>query len=127
MPNSGVITATATDSDNNTSEYSYCRAISGPAIPGKPPKPVQLSPANGESVTLNPPLFAWNGSTGADRYMLIIRQGAPDGPKIYVNKTIQGIKFTPPALPGSGLYYWMVKACNEAGCSKSPKWSVTIL
>jgi hypothetical protein len=116
-PGSGVITGTATNSDNNTSELSHCRGIAS-GVP-KPPKPDLLSPPNGESISQNPPLLDWADAPGAARYIVIIREGSISGPLAHRNKNVSGSQYTPPPLKGNTLFVWRVKPCNSAGCSKS--------
>lgn len=124
VPGSGVITSTATDSSNNTSEMSYCVSTSnGPAIP---PAPQLLTPSNGESVGSNPPWLDWSDSNGATSYRLLIRQDAKKGAKVYVNNDLTVSEATPPALATGHTYYWSVKACNTAGCKKSPVYTFSI-
>ena len=123
-PGGGVVTSTATDSANNTSEISYCRAIESgqPA----PPAPRPLSPSNGERVPSNPPLLDWAPSTGATRYQLVIKADSTTGTKVYSNQNITASEFTPPALAGGKTYFWRVAACNAAGCTKSVWFSFLV-
>lgn len=120
--NSGVVIGTATDSAGNTSEVSLCRAISN-VIP-KPAKPQQASPDNG-ATTSNPPQLSWNAASGAERYVVIIRQDATNGITVHKNG-VGGTSHTAPALAAGHTYYWRLKACNAGGCSKSAWWSFRI-
>jgi hypothetical protein len=124
VPGSGVITSSATDGSNNTSEMSPCVSTStGPAVP---PPPQLLTPSNGESVGSNPPWLDWSASNGATYYKVMVRQDYKKGPKVYVNNNVTATDITPNALEGGHTYYWSVKACNTAGCKKSTVWTFTI-
>jgi hypothetical protein len=124
-PSNGVVSSTATDSNNNTSEFSYCATItSGTAVP---PAPQLLTPSKGESVGSNPPWLDWSDSNGATYYKLTIRQDIKKGVKVYVNPDIKVSEHTPPsALAGGHKYFWFVNACNSAGCQKSPVFNFYI-
>lgn len=121
---SGVVTATATDSGGNTSEYSYCQQISN--TPVAPSAPQLLSPSNGEAVTQNPPTLDWAPAAGASYYRVAIRDGGPKGPKVYVNKNLTATQYTPPALPAGKTYYWVVKACAGTACARSAWFSFSV-
>lgn len=120
----GVITATATDSGNNTSEFSFCRTIlagtSGPSAPQL------LSPSNGESVASNPPLMDWSDASNVTFYTIKVRQDSPKGPKAYVNGSMVDSSVVPQTLEGGHTYYWQVSACNTQGCAKSSKFTFSI-
>lgn len=123
-PNSGVITATATDSSNNTSELSICRGVTS----GSPdPAPFQLlSPSNGESVGSNPPTLDWTDSANATYYKVTVRQDAKKGPKVYTNTNVQGSSVTINTLQTGHTYFWQVNACNANKCVKSSKFSFSV-
>ncbi len=124
VSSSGVIASTATDSNNNTSQFSYCKTITtGVALPEAPQL---LSPSNGESVGDNPPWLDWSDANGATYYTLTIRQDTKKGTKVYVNDNITASEITPDELEAGHTYYWQVRACNTAGCVKSSKNSFVI-
>ncbi len=124
-PNSGVVTATATDSQNNTSELSYCRAITAPPPTVEPPtKPELLSPGNAQSAG-NPPTLDWAPSQNVSIYKVIIREGSNTGPKVHFGRTAQD-SYVPPALARGKTYYWRVIACNDVKCVRSVIFSFRI-
>lgn len=120
-PTNGMITSSATDSQNNTSEFSYCRAINV-VTPSGPAKPVLLSPSNGATIGDNPPLLDWAAAQNATYYRIKIRKDAKNGLMQHKNKNIPTDSYRPPRFAGPGTYFWRVMACNATGCSKSA-WS----
>lgn len=123
-PTIGVVTATATDGSNNTSEFSFCRTITA----GQPdPGAFQLlAPSNGESVGSNPPTFDWTDSPNALFYKITVRQDSKKGPKVYKNNNVPGSAVTASTLEGGHTYYWQVSACNTNKCVKSSKFSFSV-
>lgn len=119
----GVVTGTATDSQNNSSEFSYCQAVT--TVSATPSKPQLLSPTNNQEVTLNPPHLAWAPSANADWYKVVIRVDGRKGPKVAaVTVTTEG--YTPPTLASGKTYYWRVAACNSVGCTRSDMYTFTL-
>lgn len=119
----GVVTGTATDNQNNTSEFSECGAIkSGGSAPGKPQL---LTPANNQRVTENPPRLDWAPATNAEWYKVTIRADTRKGHKAQ-NARVEQDEFTPSALPGGKTYYWRVMACNAVQCTKSDVYSFVL-
>ncbi len=122
-PSDGVITGTATDSANNTSELSYCRSITANSKPGKPQL---VAPDNGGS-TSNPPTLIWNAATNADHYQVLVRRDNPKGTIVHKNKAVQETLYVLPVLEPGATYVWRIKACNASNqCSKSGWFSFTI-
>lgn len=120
-PTGGFITATTTDSQNNTSEFSYCRGIVvvGPTGPAKPQL---LSPSNGATTSENPPLLDWSASANAELYRIIVRADSKKGPRVHKNKNIHDDSYRPPRLDSNRTFFWRVLACNSLKCTKSA-WS----
>lgn len=124
-PTSGVISSTATDSQNNTSEFSHCGTITMQST--APPKPKIIVPENGAPVAENPPLLDWKKVRTATRYVVILRDGSAKGPLVHRNKAVQDHQYIPPTLEPGKTYFWIVKACNATNqCSKSGWYSFTV-
>lgn len=119
----GVVTALATDSANNTSEFSHCVTISTKT---KPTAPQLVSPGNGETLSINPPLLDWNPSDGATKYKVYIRQDSKSGKVVHKNLNVPTDLYTPLVLAGGHTYYWRIKACNSMGCGNSKWWSFIV-
>lgn len=124
VPSGGVISSTATDSGNNTSEMSACPTIVTGAPPLTPPQ--LLTPSNGESVGANPPFMDWTDVNGATRYVFNIRQDAKNGTTVVLDKNVLVSEYNPPALDSGHTYFWFVKACNLGGCVKSQVFTFSI-
>lgn len=116
-PNLGVVTGTATDSQNNSSELSPCRVIQ--VVSAAPEIPKLLSPTNKQNVTNNPPNLTWQAADSADSYQVTLRQDGKKG-TIVERTTTSDTSYTPKPLAGGKTYFWRVTACNSFGCSKSP-------
>lgn len=119
----GVVTGTATDSQNNTSEFSYCHAVT--LVSSVPSKPLLLTPTNNQQVTVNPPHLVWAPSADADRYNVVIRVDGRKGTKVNT-ATVSTESYTPPSLASGKTYYWRVTACNSVGCTKSDMYTFTL-
>ncbi len=114
----GFITATATDAQNNTSEFSFCRQVTTQG-PTKPAKPELLSPSNTATANENPPLLDWKSVDGVSKYRVQIRLESKKGLVVHKNKNVTTDQYRPPRLNPGNTYFWRVIACNAAGCTKS--------
>ncbi len=87
----------------------------------KPPKPCLVSPKNNEQVKGPKRKLDWCDSPGATSYQLQVRQDATNGLP-FKNATTTASKAKVKKLLATHWYYWRVRACNEAGCSKWTTW-----
>jgi hypothetical protein len=118
----GLVTGTATDGAGNTSEFSYCKNITGSAIPGKP---ALLKPSNNGSVEQNPVLLTWQPAPNATFYKVFVRLGPSSGPLFHKNKNVMATEYQTPSLQSGVSYSWRVAACNATSpkCTKSQWFS----
>ncbi len=121
-PDNGVITSTATDSQNNTSEFSFCRGIEIDNTTPTPGKPSLVAPGNGATTSENPPLLDWGATDNTTYYRVLIRYDWKKGPWAHRNKNVGTDSYRPPQLQGNRTYFWRVLACNSTKCAKSG-WS----
>ena len=101
-------------SDGVAGPYSDWFPFSFPSsVPGTP---YGLLPSG--QMTQNPPTFTWNPATGADKYLVYVRD-VDLGTDIYALQ-VPGTEFTPPSpLNTSHSYTFRVRAHNNAGWGPS--------
>ncbi len=89
----------------------------------KPEKAKPLAPANQSPTDEDHAGLDWDDVPCTTRYKVIVREGSPNGPSFAHGQThdVSTFRFAKPLTVGKS-YFWRVKACNVAGCSKSP-WS----
>ncbi len=104
-----VITATATDSGNNTSEFSHCFTATVPK-----PDPANAAPMRNLFTTATPTL-TWNAVTGATDYEVEVAQDAAFKNLILDAPTNGKLYVTLAAGVSDGTYYWRVRAKNGSG------------
>ena len=96
----------------------YIDDVSGPEIvPEAPATPVLVSPQNGQNYISVRPTLSWNSSPGATPTGYKVYLGTDNPPTTEVaDLTTTQFTFTTALLPAT-VYYWTVKAYNEAGIS----------
>ena len=108
------ITATATDTAGNTSEFCPCIQIETVIMP--PDAPDLAAPADAAT---NVPLngtFAWTQSSGTDRYHIQLSTDMNFSSIVYEDSSLSGItQTTAQSLESSTKYYWRVRAHNILG------------
>jgi hypothetical protein len=127
-PIGSFITATATDPNNNTSEFSNCvQVVAAPptATPTndcttKPAKPDLRKPADGKVLATTRPVLKWKAANCAETYTVIVKNTAT-GKKAFKAAGLMVLKKKTDELVSNTLFKWFVKACNAAGCTKSEK------
>jgi|GEM_PF-4768098 len=108
------ITATATDTAGNTSEFSPCIQIETVIAP--PDAPGLVAPADAATnVPLNE-TFAWTQSSGADRYHIQLSTAMNFSNIVYEDSSLAGTtQTTAQSLESSTTFYWRVRAHNILG------------
>lgn len=84
----------------------------------KPSKPLALTPYFGQIVRKPQVKLSWLPADCAATYRILIREEAPSGDKVLLQKDIAGTSFKTPTLEKGHTYYWRIQACNPK-CSKS--------
>jgi CSLREA domain-containing protein len=110
------ITATATDSSNNTSEFAACIPVVLDV-----PIPTLLSPSDNLSTTDTQPVFTWEPIPQVTSYEI---QLGTSNPPIEIS-TVADANYTPATPLALGTYYWRVRV--QGGSEWSDIWSITIV
>ncbi len=97
-----------------TAEWSTTRSFSIDLTP--PSAPAQSSPANGVNV-VGTPTFSWSTVADAAAYQFEYNtvDNSDESTALYLSDELTGTSFTPPAMAEKQLYYWYVRARDEAG------------
>ncbi|HEX2909085.1 MAG TPA: right-handed parallel beta-helix repeat-containing protein [Phototrophicaceae bacterium] len=109
------VTATITDPDGNTSEFSACTPVTNPA-----PGLTLVAPVDQSTTSNRQPTFTWNGITGATAYE--IQLGRTNPPTEMVVET--ATTYVPPVPLLMDTYYWRVRVQGDTDWSET--WSLTI-
>ncbi len=119
------VSATATPTDPGPSRTPTPTAT-GAACEGKPGKPVLVSPNNSSKLKVKKVKVAWNAVPCATEYKVIVRVGAPKGPKLVKKGGITKLQFKVKKLKPGTKYFWRIKAINAEGMTKSQLWKFKI-
>jgi plastocyanin len=84
----------------------------------KPGVPILTAPVNGSSLNKKRVSLNWIDTTCADEYTAVIRKDKKSG-KISDQSTVTKSAYKTIELEKGHKYFWTVKACNSAGCSKA--------
>ena len=85
-----------------------------------PRVPLPIAPGAGETGVTDPVAFVWTEEEGTDRYHLQVATDASFGNMVFESDVLTDATVTVPGLSAWTLYYWRVRACGPAGCSR---WS----
>lgn len=89
---------------------------SAPVCAAKPDEAALKKPVNKAVVPSTRPALKWTEANCARTYNLILKYSTGD--KAFVKKGLTTLKYKPQLISGKS-YKWFVKACNDAGCTKS--------
>lgn len=119
-PNSPTptLTPTPTSPASNSPTPTLTPTPSPVSCASKPPAPSLLKPGNGKQVTKERVLLDWSDVQCAAKYKVLVRKGSAKGSKVD-GKKVTVSQYKTIALPAGVKYYWEVKACDAAGCTKS--------
>lgn len=91
----------------------------------KPMTPELLTPAPNAQLATQTPNLDWIDIYCANKYKVTVRQNAMNGPKAF-KKAVTLSQVTSDPLAKGHDYYWSVKACGDAGCTKSNWYKFTV-
>jgi hypothetical protein len=103
-------TATPTATPTSTPTATPCAT--------KPLAPTLLTPGNGDTVTARSNLLDWSNATCATTYKLKLKQDSTSGSNVdHAKVTVS--QYQTIKLAKGHTYFWIVKACDAIGCTKS--------
>ncbi len=91
----------------------------------KPAKPTLRTPIKGVPVPKTRPTLKWYAATCAKTYTVTIKD-AVTGKKVDSKKGLTVLQYKTKTLTRGKTYTWQVTACNEIGCTRSEKRSLTV-
>lgn len=106
---SGFITSTATDAYGSTSEFSRCFEVKA-----FPPSPQLVSPVNDTTGLATSVNFEWQLAQTANVYHFQISLQPDFSVIVFEDSTLTGVQTTK-SLSEQQVYYWRVRAGNDAG------------
>ncbi len=126
------------DGDNNVSPWCDIGAYEAgshyitptPTTPAvncnqKPAAPTLQIPTNAAQVTATHVSLDWDGVQCATQYKVLVKMDSKKG-VVADRKTVQTSGYITKKLKKGHDYFWRVKACNDAGCTKSVWFSFNI-
>lgn len=118
------ITATATDADDNTSEFSNCVAVESVATTCNTPPfaPALLLPPNGSVVQVRQAPLSWSSADCAETYRVQVRR-VSTGKRADNRGNLTEPHYTTKGLQTAQNYTWRVRGCNDVGCGPWSGWS----
>lgn len=119
VPAGQVITATATDPTDNTSQFSNCVNVQPPPPPctSSPAAATLLTPIDGSLAHSRAVTLDWSDVGCATYYRLRVKQDSTTSKIIAVKQNnIPVSEFLTPLLTKKHFFFWRVRACNAIGC-----------
>lgn len=106
--------------DGTNGDLKY--AMGSLACPNKPAEPIPISPENRATPDKRRVLLNWSDVDCFIRYEVVVKEGSKTGFRVARDKNLtQSLYKTEPLTRGQ-VYFWRVRACNEAGCSGWTKY-----
>ncbi len=96
-----------------------------PNCNSKPAKPQLKKPGDNANVDNPRPRLKWHPTNCADTYTVIVKNTST-GDQVYKEQGVTALSHKPDPLPTDTLLKWYVKACNDAGCTKSDKRNLVV-
>jgi CSLREA domain-containing protein len=112
LPTGPVISATATDPDGNTSEFSACRTITLPQPITR--GPVLVAPLNRAFTNDNTPTLSWNSAANAMSYEIQVSTSNTFTSPVFTASGASTTQ-TPATALTDGIYYWRARGVNNLG------------
>lgn len=119
-PNPPTITPTPTRTrtPTPTSTLTLTRTPSATPCAGKPGAPTLLKPTNNKALGKTRVLLDWSDVACAGKYKVVVKKTSKRGPKVDA-KTLSVSNDKTIPLAAHTSYFWQVKACDSAGCTRS--------
>lgn len=102
-----------------TDLMAYWKAQNGNACAAKPSSPHLNTPADGGTSSKRRVLLDWDDVTCATKYRVVVRIGSQKGARADKDNKLAASRFKTVKLDKNQSYFWRVRACSSAGCSKS--------
>ena len=137
--NAPQLTTTLTPSNTPTPSFTPTETTTASATPtetatatattnpceGHPAAPNLVKPKNKTTTNNTQLILKWTRVECATNYRILIRKGSNNGDPVMRGST-KKIKVTTVNLARGLTYYWNIKACIKALCTRSKTWTFTI-
>lgn len=108
---------TATRTPTRTPTRTSTPTVTPTPCPGKPEQPTLRRPRNQVTINKTRPTLKWNAALCAQLYKVKVKDAATG--HVADKSKLTALKYKTDPLPPHNTYNWFVKACNDAGCTKS--------
>lgn len=118
-----IATATATRTATATTATNTRTPTVSPTVCVSKPSIAELvSPENRSKIKVRKVPLEWKTATCANKYKILVKKDTKKSKAFYKKTVIGATQVTTKRLPKGHVYFWRVKACNAAGCSKWSDW-----